>query len=90
MQYVWAIVPFLLTSFFANQIGSINLTIAHNLIPKHKATISGIINGYNWGIVGMSLWITAFFITKFDYKIVLCSIVLVPLIFINKIKPYKM
>ena len=81
-----AIIFFLLTSFFVNQIGSINLSLAHKVIPNNKSSISGIINGYNWGLVGMSLWVTGFFITKFDYILVLCTILLVPLTSINKIK----
>lgn len=86
INYHFSVLFLLLTSFFVNQIGSINLSIAHEIIPKNKATISGIINGYNWGTVGIGLWITGFFITKFDYVFVLSCIMLFPLLFINKIK----
>lgn len=82
----FAVVFFLLTSFFVNQIASINLSLAHKLLPKSKASISGLINGYNWGLVGITLWITGFFITKFNYTAVLGVVLLIPLAFLFRTK----
>ena len=86
IEHRFAIIFFLLTSFCVNQISSVNLSLAHKLLPQNKSSISGLINGYNWGVVGITLWVTGFFITKFDYNIAIGFVLLIPLFFIFRIK----
>lgn len=72
---------YLLTSFCINLHSSINLSIAYEVTDKNKGAITGIINGFNWGIIGLSLSLVGFSIDTFTVAKVLFAISTFPLLF---------
>lgn len=75
------IIFYLLTSFCINLHSSINLSIAYEITYKNKGAIAGIINGFNWGIVGLSLSLIGYLIDIFSVAKVLFIIALIPSLF---------
>ncbi len=69
---------FLGTSLFVNLSSSINVSLAQAQCSKNKAMAAGIINGFNWGVVGLCLAPIGFLMDKFGVAPVLLSVSFIP------------
>jgi FSR family fosmidomycin resistance protein-like MFS transporter len=70
---------FALIGFFTMFSVAVNIVIAQKVAPENKGMISGIIGGFSWGLVGLTLTPLGFLAEKFGITNVLAVIAFVPL-----------
>lgn len=58
----------------------INVVMSQKLLPKYKSTISGVVGGFTWGIVGAILPLLSWFMEKTGIMFGLIIVTLIPLI----------
>lgn len=75
------VIFYLLTGFCINLHSSINLSIAYETATENQGTMTGIINGFNWGVIGLSLSLIGFFVDIFSVAKVLLILSIIPSIF---------
>ena len=59
----------------------INVVMSQKLLPEYKSTISGVVGGFSWGVVGVILPLLSLFAEKTGILIALIIISCIPLIF---------
>ena len=76
-----AVFLYVLIGFLAFLTQPVNVVMSQKLLPKYKSTISGIVGGFTWGIVGVMLPLLSLFCQKVGILTGLVIISCVPLIF---------
>lgn len=83
-----AIVLYSIIGFVIFLTQPINVVMSQKLLPKYKSTISGVVGGFTWGIVGALLPILSFFMEKISIlngMLVVAAIPLVMCIWVREI-----
>lgn len=83
-----AIVLYSIIGFVIFLTQPINVVMSQKLLPKYKSTISGVVGGFTWGIVGALLPILSFFMEKISILngvLVVAAIPLVMCIWVREI-----
>lgn len=70
---------FVVAGLFMMSSTSVNIVIVQTAAPKNMGMVSGIIGGFCWGLVGLSLTPIGFLCTKFGIAQVLSIIAFIPL-----------
>lgn len=65
---------------------SINMVMSQNLVKEHKGFISGVVGGFSWGIVGLSLPITGFMAELIGIPYLLVLLSFIPTIIATSVK----
>lgn len=71
------------TTMFAQPV---TMVMAQRILPEYKSIVSGIINGFSWGIVAVVLTVVGFFAQEFGITKVLMIVSIFPVIFSYLVK----
>ncbi|MCD8024790.1 MAG: MFS transporter [Candidatus Gastranaerophilales bacterium] len=55
INILWAVFVFIISGFFINLSVSVTIVAAQKLVPAHSGVISGIMQGFSWGLGALSL-----------------------------------
>ena len=88
INLIIAIVLYSIIGFVIFLTQPINVVMSQKLLPEYKSTISGVVGGFTWGIVGVLLPVLSFFmekITILNGMLVVAAIPLVMCIWVREI-----
>lgn len=77
---------FAMTGFFAMLSVPINMVLAHKVLPQYKNLTSGLIGGFSWGLVGISMSVVGLLAQKIGIAVMLVIISILPLVFTYYLK----
>lgn len=78
---IFSMVTFILMGFVAMLAHPVILVMAQRILPDYRSIVSGVINGFAWGIVAIFLTIVGFSAQEFGIAKVLLIVSFVPAVF---------